>query len=83
MLLALRLLRRLLDLACPGGALERRELCLFMGGMKGSAPGMVSSVRPARELGARAMEEGDSGSMIEGDETWRAVGGGVVHMTPG
>lgn len=58
MLFALILLLLLFVLACPGGAFDKRELCLFIGGMKGSAPGTVSSVRPTREFGALATWEG-------------------------
>jgi hypothetical protein len=37
-----------------------RELCRFGGVMNGSAPGIASSVRPARAFGAVAMYEGES-----------------------
>lgn len=43
--------------------------------MKGSAPGTASSVRPAREFGAFARNEGESGNWEEGDITvWIEVG---------
>ena len=54
MLLALKLLLPLFVRACPGGAFDKRELCRFTVAMNGSAPGIVSSVRPTREFGARA-----------------------------
>lgn len=61
MLFALKLLLPLLVLECPGGSFESRELWRFGGVMKGSAPGTVSSVRPARAFGAVAMYDGESG----------------------
>ena len=63
MLFALKLLRLLFDLAWPRGALDRRLLCLFIGGMKGTAPGTVSSVRPALAFGALARKDGVSGTI--------------------
>jgi len=44
--------------SCPGGAFDSRELCLFGTGINGTAPGTVSSVRPALELGALATKSG-------------------------
>jgi hypothetical protein len=84
MLLALRLLRLLFVLAWAGGALDRRELCRFIGGTKGSAPGTVSSVRPALEFGALARKEGVSGSIVaEWEITGCTVEGGGAHIHPG
>jgi len=65
MLFVLMLLLRLFERVCPGGALDNRELCRFGGVMKGSAPGMVSSVRPARAFGALATTEWSSDSCAE------------------
>lgn len=54
-----------------------------MGGMKGSAPGTVSSVRPAREFGALARNWGVSGIVVEGDKAERRDVGEAVHVHPG
>ena len=47
-----------------GRCLDRRDDWRFTGGRKGSAPGIVSSVKPMRELGAlaAARKEGESGT---------------------
>jgi hypothetical protein len=78
MLFVLMLLRRLFDRACPGGALDNRELCRFGGVMNGSAPGMVSSVRPARAFGALATTEWSSDS-----ETVLIEVGEAAHVQAG
>lgn len=65
MLFVLMLLLRLFERACPGGAFDNRELCRFGGVMNGSAPGMVSSVRPARAFGALATTEWNSDSLAD------------------
>ena len=57
-LLALILLFLLFVRSCPGGAFDKRELCLFGTGINGTAPGTVSSVSPTLEFGALAMKSG-------------------------
>lgn len=76
------LLLLLFDLPCPGGALDRRELCRFIGGMNGSAPGTASSVSPTLEFGALAIKSG--GSVIGPGELseYRAFGD-PDHIKPG
>ena len=79
-LLPLVLLLRLLVLVCPGGAFDKRELCRFTVAMNGSAPGIASSVRPAREFGALARKEGVPGITAE---IVRIEVGEAVHVHPG
>jgi len=67
MLFALMLLLLLFVLACPGGGLDRREPCRFTVPTKGSAPGTVSSVSPAREFGAFATKSGVWGRAERGE----------------
>jgi hypothetical protein len=82
-LLALVLLLRLFVLIWPGGGFDNRELCRFTVPTKGSAPGIVSSVRPMREFGALARKEGESGYWEVGDITvWIEVGD-AAHVQPG
>jgi hypothetical protein len=52
---------------CPGAAFDNLELWCLIVAMYGSAPGIVSSVRPARELGALAIEVGDGGSIADAE----------------
>ena len=54
-----------------------------MGGTKGSAPGTVSSVRPAREFGALARKAGVSGTVVEGESCDRSDVGDAVQVHPG
>ena len=54
-----------------------------MGGIKGSSPGTVSSVRPAREFGALARKAGVSGAVVEGETAERSEVGEVVQVQPG
>lgn len=51
--------------------------------MKGSAPGTVSSVRPAREFGALARNDGVSGTPIGGDRPERRDVHGSFHVHTG
>jgi len=81
MLFTLMLLLVLFDRLCPGRAFDKRELCRFIGGMKGSAPGTVSSVSPARAFGALARNEGVS--LRAGDKGDRSDVGEAVHVQPG
>jgi hypothetical protein len=67
MLLALMLLRRDLERICPGAAFDNLELWCLIVATYGSAPGIVSSVKPAREFGALAIEVGDGGRMAEAE----------------
>jgi hypothetical protein len=69
-LLALELLRRLLDGAEPGGFFARRALWRFGGDTKAAAPGTASSVRPSRAFGARPRADG-------GRFGWTMAGGGT------
>jgi len=55
-----------------------------MGGMKASAPGTVSSVRPALEFGALARKEGVSETINAGwDTAGRTAEAGGGHIHPG
>jgi hypothetical protein len=77
------LLLLLFDLVWPGGGFDNRELCRFIVPTKGSAPGIVSSVRPFRAFGALARKDGEPGYSEDGDKTvWPRVGG-VAHLQVG
>lgn len=77
------LLRLDFVLECPGGALDKRELCRFGTGMNASAPGIVSSVKPILEFGAFAMKAGGGGGMLEGEVIECKVPGDPAHTQGG
>lgn len=77
------LLLLLFVLICPGGGFDNRELCRFTVPIKGSAPGTDSSVRPIREFGALASNEGEPGYSEAGDiSAWTDVGE-AAHVQSG
>jgi len=85
MLFALMLLLLLFERPCPGGIFDKRELCRFTGVMKGSAPGIASSVRPVRAFGARARKDGVFGTVTPETNPERVEAGEefTVHVQLG